>query len=99
MIFHAGDRLTCDDLEARFADVPPPLSDDEARAEAARCLFCFDAPCTRACPTGIDVPGFIRQILDRNEPGAAATILEENIFGGKLRAGVSDRGALRGGVR
>ena len=55
---------------------------DEARVEAARCLFCFDAPCTRACPTHIDVPSFIRQILHKNDIGAARTILEANIFGG-----------------
>jgi dihydropyrimidine dehydrogenase (NAD+) subunit PreT len=65
-----------------FADIAPKLSDDEALAEAARCLFCFDAPCTRACPTHIDVPRFIRQILHRNPVGAAKTILDANIFGG-----------------
>ena len=50
--------------------------------EAARCLFCFDAPCTRACPTHIDVPRFIRQILHHDDIGSARTILEANIFGG-----------------
>ena len=81
-MFRAGERQSLDVLKARFADVPPPLSVDEARVEAARCLFCFDAPCTRACPTHIDVPRFIRQILHRDEIGAARTILEANIFGG-----------------
>jgi len=78
----AGERLTQDELRANFADVPPPLSGDEARTAAARCVFCFDAPCTRACPTHIDIPRFIRQIMHRDEFGAAKTILDANIFGG-----------------
>jgi dihydropyrimidine dehydrogenase (NAD+) subunit PreT len=81
-MFRAGERRTPDELAARFADVPPPMAADEARVEAARCLFCFDAPCTRACPTHIDVPRFIRQVLHRDEVGAAGTILAANVFGG-----------------
>jgi dihydropyrimidine dehydrogenase (NAD+) subunit PreT len=81
-MFRAGERQSLGSLIAQFADNPPPLSVDEARVEAARCLFCFDAPCTRACPTHIDVPRFIRQILHRDEIGAARTILDANIFGG-----------------
>ena len=69
-------------LEANFAELTPKYSQDEAIAESSRCLFCYDAPCTRACPTHIDIPKFIRQILHRNPLGAAETILEENIFGG-----------------
>jgi dihydropyrimidine dehydrogenase (NAD+) subunit PreT len=81
-MFRAGERQGREALEARFADTPPPLATDEALVEAARCLFCYDAPCTRACPTHIDVPRFIRQVLHRDELGAARTILDANIFGG-----------------
>ena len=60
----------------------PPLSRPEALIEADRCYFCFDAPCTTACPTGIDIPGFIQKIRSNNLKGSAHTILRENIMGG-----------------
>ncbi len=78
----AGDILSSETLKQNFADMPPPLLQDEALMESAKCLFCFDAPCTRACPTHIDIPKFIRQIMHRNPIGAAHTILEDNILGG-----------------
>ena len=81
-MIRAGDRQSPELLKERFADVPSPLTLDEARAEAARCLYCFDAPCTRACPTQIDVPKFIRQVLHQDELSAARTILDANVFGG-----------------
>lgn len=78
----AGERFTLEVLQQRFADLPPPLTGDEAVIEAQRCLYCFDAPCTRACPTHIDIPKFIRQIMHKDDLGAAKTILSANIFGG-----------------
>jgi glutamate synthase (NADPH/NADH) small chain len=74
--------LSPEELRRNFADLPPPLAPDEVLVEASRCLYCFDAPCVRACPTHIDIPKFIRQILHKNDLGAARTILEANIFGG-----------------
>jgi glutamate synthase (NADPH/NADH) small chain len=75
-------RLDREELEANFADLHPPLSRAEALIAAERCYFCFDAPCTEACPTGIDIPGFIRKIASDNLRGSAKTILSENIMGG-----------------
>lgn len=60
----------------------PPLLPDEARVEADRCYYCHDAPCMEACPTGIDIPGFIGKIRTGNLRGSAITILDSNIFGG-----------------
>ena len=75
-------RLDGATLNANFADLHPPLTFHEAKVEAERCYFCFDAPCQRACPTAIDIPLFIRQIAAGNRAGAAMTILDANIMGG-----------------
>ena len=65
-----------------FEEHYPPLSRHEAAVEADRCYFCFDAPCVTTCPTGIDIPLFIRQIDTGNRDGAAKTIFDANILGG-----------------
>src|SRR5438445_1040958 len=59
----------------------PPLTRNEAAVEAARCLMCYDAPCTHACPTHIDIPKFIKKIATENLRGSARTILESNLLG------------------
>ncbi len=73
--------LSADVIAANFAEIKPPLRPQEAVIEANRCLFCFDAPCIMACPTGIDVPAFIKKIAFGNPAGAAKTILTANILG------------------
>lgn len=70
-----------EEIAARFPDLHPPLDSTAAVAEANRCLYCFDAPCTAACPTHIDVPRFIKKIASDNLDGSAKTILEANILG------------------
>jgi glutamate synthase (NADPH/NADH) small chain len=65
----------------RFPDLHPALDAQSAVTEANRCLSCFDAPCTAACPTHIDVPRFIKKIASGNLPGSARTILESNVLG------------------
>ncbi|GGX84500.1 NAD(P)-binding protein [Massilia dura] len=70
------------ELATHFTDLAPPLNARQAAIEAARCLYCYDAPCTRICPSDIDVASFIRNIHDSNVDGAALGILKQNIFGG-----------------
>lgn len=67
--------------ENKFSNIKPRMTKTESLVEASRCLFCHDAPCVRACPTSIDVPMFIRQIMTSNVKGAAKTIFTQNILG------------------
>ena len=78
----AAGRLDAERLGRNFADAHPPLDRGTALIEASRCYFCYDAPCIEACPTGIDIPAFIRSIASGNVTGAATTILDANIMGG-----------------
>ena len=66
---------------AGLHELLPPLTTHEAAVESARCLMCFDAPCTHACPTHIDIPRFIKKISTGNLLGSARTILESNLLG------------------
>lgn len=77
----APGRLSGPDLARNFTEVIPPYSRDEAVAEANRCLFCYDAPCVRACPTHIQIPHFIKKIATGNELGSARVIMDSNPLG------------------
>src|SRR5439155_5316087 len=66
---------------ANMSEIAPRYRPQEAAIEANRCLFCFDAPCIQACPTGIDIPSFIKKIITGNLTGSARTILSANILG------------------
>ena len=67
--------------QAGLSELLPPLSHNEALVEANRCIFCYDAPCTHACPTHIDIPRFIKKIASENTLGSARTILDANLLG------------------
>lgn len=78
-----SNRLTAKQYEENFSDIHPPFLEKEAAlVEANRCLFCYDAPCIKQCPTSINIPKFIKQITTDNIKGSAHTIFESNIFGG-----------------
>lgn len=74
-------RTTPEAVAKTMADIEPKYTPQEAKLEADRCLYCFDAPCIMACPTGIDIPGFIKKISTNNLTGSARVILESNILG------------------
>ncbi len=74
-------RLGPEAVAANMAEFKPRYTPQEAVIEANRCLFCFDAPCIQACPTGIDIPSFIKKIANGNLTGSARTILTANILG------------------
>ena len=78
----AAGRLSSVEYADNFSDLNAPFDAHEARVEADRCYFCYDAPCMQACPTTIDIPLFIRQISTGNPLGAAKTIFDQNILGG-----------------
>jgi dihydropyrimidine dehydrogenase (NAD+) subunit PreT len=64
-----------------LAEQLPPLAPNAAAVEADRCLYCFDAPCTHACPTHIDIPRFIKKIASNNLRGSAEAIYASNLLG------------------
>ena len=76
-------KLSLEEYSQNFSDIHPPFENKEgAILEANRCIMCYDAPCTKMCPTSIDIPKFIKQIATDNLKGSARTIFTSNIFGG-----------------
>lgn len=77
---HGVENIT-DVLEQNFHEIEPGLTKQEAMEESNRCLYCYDAPCIQACPTGIDIPSFIKKIATENLKGSATTIMTANPIG------------------
>jgi dihydropyrimidine dehydrogenase (NAD+) subunit PreT len=80
-LINIAPKLHPEEYERNFGDISPRLTQQQALLEAARCLYCYDAPCTKACPTHIDVPSFIKKIATGNVKGSARVILTANILG------------------
>ncbi len=77
-----NNRLSEKQYEQNFADIHPPYENiTAAKVDANRCLFCYDAPCMKSCPTSINVSKFIKQIATENIKGSAHTIFSSNIMG------------------
>lgn len=74
-------RLDAETVSHNMREIEPRYSEQEAFVEASRCLYCYDAPCIHSCPTGIDIPAFIKKIAVGQPTGAARTILRANVLG------------------
>src|SRR5699024_4213418 len=75
--------LSAEDLAKNFDESKPSYNAQEALDESNRCLYCYDAPCITACPTGIDIPGFIKKIASGSFKDSAKTIMEANPVGAR----------------
>ncbi|WP_201008636.1 NAD(P)-dependent oxidoreductase [Paenibacillus glycanilyticus] len=73
--------ISAESLRRNFAEVKAGMKPKEAIEESNRCLYCYDAPCIQACPTGINIPSFIKKIASGNMKGSARTIMEANPVG------------------
>ncbi|WP_336045751.1 NAD(P)-dependent oxidoreductase [Solibacillus ferritrahens] len=68
-------------LAKNFEEIFDGLTTYAATVEANRCLYCYDPPCVKACPTSINIPSFIKKIASNNMKGSARVIMEANPVG------------------
>ncbi|TDL31256.1 NAD(P)-dependent oxidoreductase [Jeotgalibacillus sp. S-D1] len=73
--------ISLTDLHVNFEEINAGLTNADAVDESNRCLYCYDAPCIQACPTGINIPSFIKKIASGNLKGSATAIMDANPVG------------------
>jgi len=61
-----------------FEEVPTGYSEETAVLEAQRCIQCKKPACVTGCPVGIDIPGFIKCIAEKDFAGAIQKLWEKN---------------------
>ncbi|QLC50623.1 NADPH-dependent glutamate synthase [Methanolobus zinderi] len=77
----AREKMLHQDPEKRvenFDEVALGYSEEQALAEAARCLECKNPKCVEGCPVNVDIPSFIAQVKEGKFDKAIATIKETN---------------------
>jgi glutamate synthase (NADPH) small chain len=63
-----------------FTEVACGYSLEDALRESERCLLCPDQPCVSGCPVGINIPGFIQKVNERNLRGAYDILTDTNLL-------------------
>ena len=63
-----------------FEEVALGYSEETAVNEAMRCLECKNPKCVSGCPVGINIPGFIKKIKERDYDGAYDVISESSLL-------------------
>ena len=61
-----------------FEEVCYGYNQEEAMAEASRCIGCKNAACVKGCPVSIDIPGFIGKVKEGNIEEAYKIISESS---------------------
>ncbi len=66
------------DVRSRcFDEVTLGYSLQQAQLEAARCIQCKDPACIAGCPVGINIPGFLEQIVNGDLNGSIETVWDK----------------------
>ena len=61
-----------------FDEVCLGYNEEEAVAEAQRCLNCKNPRCVQGCPVSIDIPAFIQEVKNRDFKAAAGVIAKSS---------------------
>ena len=63
-----------------FEEVACGYHPDDALRESERCLMCPDQPCIAGCPVGINIPGFIQKVNEKDFRAAYEIIAETSLL-------------------
>ena len=81
-----------------FDEVPLGYTEEQAIAEAERCIQCKKPSCMAGCPVDVNIPAFVKLIAEGRFIEAALKLKETNAPPRRLRAGLPAGGPVREGL-